>query len=247
MASVYGNACLVISATHAAEGSAGCFSKRSPSTAPVLCYTHKTLNNYEIPIFIEPCSEIHRSYEPSGFDNSIQTNRLPVLSRSWCFQERLLANRMVHFAGEDLIWECRSKTLCECMGLDLQNQIKSMKSRFAGESYSYDLWHKLLQMYLSCDITRASDRLPAISGIVKQMQGAGLGEYVAGIWKENLFADLLWTSYPRPRVEKWQAPTWSWACFHNWNGFSYTIQNADSHESFLDHINLPTTKPPRFG
>jgi hypothetical protein len=129
MAEVYGSASLVISATHAAQGSAGCFSKRSPSGAPVLCYTHKTLNNDEVPIYVEPVSEIHMSYEPSSLYNSNPADCLPVLSRSWCFQERLLATRVLHIAGEDLIWECRSKTLCECMGLDLGGGMKSMKER----------------------------------------------------------------------------------------------------------------------
>ena len=190
MASVYGNASLVISATHAAQGSAGCFSKRSPLLAPVLYYTYKTSNNDEIAIYIERDLYIHGNFYPLRSYDLEREAILPVLSRSWCFQERLLATRILHFAGEDLFWECRSKSFCECMAADSRSYIRSMKRRWVEEPHSYDLWHKMLRLYMSCNITYSSDRLPAISGVVKQMQRAGLGYYVAGIWKKNVFADL---------------------------------------------------------
>ncbi|KAH8648307.1 heterokaryon incompatibility protein-domain-containing protein, partial [Tricladium varicosporioides] len=188
MAFIYGNAYLVISATHAAQGSTGCFSERLPQ---MLCYIHKTSNNDEIPIYVEPASEIHSSFESLSIHSKLSP-QLPLLSRSWCFQERLLATRVLHFAGDDLIWECRSKTLCECTGLDPQKSMKSIQGSFVDERHSYALWHKLLKVYMSRQKTYPSDRLPAISGIAQQMQHAGLGDYVFGIWKENLFEDLLW-------------------------------------------------------
>jgi hypothetical protein len=244
MASVYGSAYLVISATHAAQGSGGCFSERSLSAAAVLCYTHKTPNNEEIPIYVQAASEIHSSYETSGIFDSKPTPKLPVLSRSWCFQERLLATRVLHFAGEDLVWECRSKTTCECMGLDLWNRTKSIQRKFLDERHSYELWHRLLKLYMSRHITYPSDRLPAISGIAQQMQRAGLGDYIAGLWKENLFADLLWYSFPAQRAERCRGPSWSWACLSDPTELSYLVQTDHGlediyyPESALDHVNL---------
>ena len=39
---------------------------------------------------------------------------LPVLTRKWAFQERLLSRRTIYFGEEELAWECRSVTLCQC-------------------------------------------------------------------------------------------------------------------------------------
>lgn len=128
------------------------------------------------------------------------------------------------------------------MGLDLGGGVKSMKERCVDEPKSYDLWHQLLKLYLSRNITYPSDRLPAISGVVKEMQRNGLGKYVAGIWEENLFADLLWIPYLGQRVDKWQAPSWSWACLYGRVELSHAVQNDNSHD--LDHVNLRQRNSP---
>lgn len=47
MASIYGNAYLVFSATHAAQESQGCFSSRSSE----LCYNYKDAKGDEVPIY----------------------------------------------------------------------------------------------------------------------------------------------------------------------------------------------------
>ncbi|KXH68347.1 heterokaryon incompatibility protein [Colletotrichum salicis] len=38
----------------------------------------------------------------------------PITKRAWVFQERLLSGRVVHFAGSEVNWDCRSKRMCEC-------------------------------------------------------------------------------------------------------------------------------------
>ncbi|KAI1042057.1 hypothetical protein LB505_007223 [Fusarium chuoi] len=63
-------------------------------------------------------------------------------------------------------------------------------------------------------MTKANDRLPALSGIAKWLQPhlANPG-YLAGIWNNSdLHRQLAWytysTKYPRPQ---YRAPSWSWA------------------------------------
>jgi hypothetical protein len=43
------------------------------------------------------------------FLGSIETYRAecPLISRGWCFQERILAPRMIHFVSHELIYQCR--------------------------------------------------------------------------------------------------------------------------------------------
>src|SRR4051812_36574842 len=40
--------------------------------------------------------------------------RCPLLDRGWCFQERILAPRMLHFANRELVYHCREGRECEC-------------------------------------------------------------------------------------------------------------------------------------
>lgn len=42
----------------------------------------------------------------------------PTLERAWCFQERLLSKRVVHFTKSEMLWDCKSICHCECGALD---------------------------------------------------------------------------------------------------------------------------------
>lgn len=81
-------------------------------------------------------------------------------------------------------------------------------------------WWKIIWMYTKGDLTRASDKLPAISGLARQMvqfMGEGLvshDEYVAGLWRRNLHLNMLWRvdcNHANSRLDNSYAPTWSWA------------------------------------
>ena len=45
---------------------------------------------------------------------------LPLFSRAWCFQERNLSSRVVHFAADELYWECMTTLTCECSNISHQ-------------------------------------------------------------------------------------------------------------------------------
>ncbi|KAF1358181.1 hypothetical protein EJ07DRAFT_157182 [Lizonia empirigonia] len=54
--------------------------------------------------------------------------------------------------------------------------------------------------------------LPALSGLAKRCADINGDEYLAGLWRKNLFADLLWNAYGDvKRAQPWRAPSWSWA------------------------------------
>lgn len=55
----------------------------------------------------------HTSFQgavPSPFHD------LPLFQRGWCFQERLMAPRTLHFAEDELFFQCRTEDRCECSG-----------------------------------------------------------------------------------------------------------------------------------
>lgn len=152
---------------------------------------------------------------------------LPLLTRGWVHQERLLSPRILHFSHNELIWECMEHLTCECHGLNLSDSTRlqwlAPKDRL--HPYSLQLvnwmmrrgppvWHAVVADYTRMNLTKAEDILPAISGLAKTVIKTTGWEYVAGMWKENLIVDLTWST-KRPHLAKrrrpWQAPTFSWA------------------------------------
>jgi hypothetical protein len=98
--------------------------------------------------------------------------------------------------------------------------IRFPKERYADMALSpskYDLcekWNGILKQYCKLDITLGKDKLPALSGIARLMQGLRNNErYLAGLWKDHLHRDLCWYfDDPAPRHSlEWRAPSWSWA------------------------------------
>ncbi|KAK7966438.1 uncharacterized protein PG986_000715 [Apiospora aurea] len=58
--------------------------------------------------------------------------REPATHEGWAFQERLLSPRALHFCKEEMVWECRSVTGCECGSMPTLPNIK--------EHFTLGLW-----------------------------------------------------------------------------------------------------------
>ncbi|TRX90096.1 hypothetical protein FHL15_009015 [Xylaria flabelliformis] len=77
-------------------------------------------------------------------------------------------------------------------------------------------WGHIVSTYMSCNLTKPSDRFLAMSGIAKSIQETGGDTHIAGLWKNIFHVDLAWESSVSPsakakRVNDFYAPTWSWA------------------------------------
>jgi hypothetical protein len=118
---------------------------------------------------------------------------------------------------------------------------KAYKTRLDSEIKSkerYD-WHNIVTQYHERSLTYASDFLPALSGIVTRLQTLGAGDYLAGLWRENLVDELLWSREINElglnaifiRAKPYRAPTWSWAslCRYNRNQYEHSLD----HHSFI--------------
>ncbi|RFU30677.1 hypothetical protein B7463_g5660, partial [Scytalidium lignicola] len=83
----------------------------------------------------------------------------------------------------------------------------------------YDFWHGLVHLYSLRQLSFENDKLPAVSGIASEVHEITDLEYLAGLWKENLVADLCWhrdyeiggLQVPGIQREIYVAPSWSWA------------------------------------
>jgi hypothetical protein len=72
-------------------------------------------------------------------------------------------------------------------------------------------WYDLLWLYGPKKTTRASDKLPALSGLAS-LYAEKIGEdYLAGLWRHQLIEGLMWQSLSFRRVSEYRAPSWSWA------------------------------------
>jgi len=85
---------------------------------------------------------------------------------------------------------------------------------------AHHLWYLLVQQYTHPLLTKASNRLPAISGLARIFQGlfSAHSQYVAGIWTGDIHNGLAWhkestgTKEVVPRSPNFhQAPSFSWA------------------------------------
>jgi hypothetical protein len=154
----------------------------------------------------------------------------PLFTRAWGFQEQYLASRGVFFTGKELLWRCLSTQKCECMEEDNRRPVDEdmdfwERLHSPDKIKSFGGWRSLMSYYSKKNITYDSDRLPAISGIAKYVQSLGVGEYLAGFWKDDIYESLLWLpkrvipplakgdssrSTYRRRATDYHAPTWSW-------------------------------------
>ncbi|KAF7530156.1 hypothetical protein G7054_g9651 [Neopestalotiopsis clavispora] len=77
-----------------------------------------------------------------------------------------------------------------------------------------EIWHKMVEKYSVLELTRMSDRLPALSGLAERI-APGSRPYLAGLWKDTIRLDLLWRvdqiNESHRRTPENLSPTWSWS------------------------------------
>ncbi|KAK3995233.1 heterokaryon incompatibility protein-domain-containing protein [Cladorrhinum sp. PSN332] len=144
----------------------------------------------------------------------------PLFERGWVLQERMMSPRVVYFLKDEVAWECAGDpdddegtgVLCECGvmeregDLDLGGMDGGRKKEHAmvlmngGQRLAGMEWRRLVQMYSCLKLSFGHDKLPALSGMAKQMLGRKKKNdtevrYLAGLWSDELCSDLLWVRW----------------------------------------------------
>ncbi|KAJ4986560.1 hypothetical protein SVAN01_07996 [Stagonosporopsis vannaccii] len=144
----------------------------------------------------------------SFYGETVDMERLPLFQRGWCMQERLLACRIIHFLPDEIFYECRQDSRCEC-GLSreirpgrgfqktlwpsLEDPTSSRHHYPNGDAYTcWDQWHAIAQSFSKLQLTYAYDALPALSGIAKRALLLRPGTYLAGVWEIGIAFHLSW-------------------------------------------------------
>jgi hypothetical protein len=211
MASIYQNATLTLAATSSCDSTGGCFAKSSATYQSRKWNFTDTENN---------AFEIHTRI--SLDHDEFSRWALPLSTRAWAFQERVLSPRVLHFTENELIWECSQQINCECSEVCRYmketggtNKTAFRPNEWADESLAKidRHWQEIVSLYTTKDLTFDKDIFPALQGLAKMVPGK-MGPYLAGLWRNTVDSNLCWYVPDRlyePRLEKWRAPSWSWA------------------------------------
>lgn len=135
-------------------------------------------------------------------------------TRAWIWQERLLAARTVFFTPSAMKFECHRHSIWEGFDQDISGHSWSAQL----DNISHISWTTLVEEYMGRDITRPSDRLPAIESVMKRIENSTGWSPLWGLWANKLVESLGWQSKEAGigihacRMNPGHyAPTWSWA------------------------------------
>ncbi|KAI1611958.1 hypothetical protein EDD36DRAFT_475661 [Exophiala viscosa] len=192
---------------------------------------------------ISPCDlKWHFLGDEKGFPLSLVYQRN---GGAWVLQERLLSQRVLYFGSEMMYWECNSRARYEVLGYpiedDYQNRnevekrsFKELRDRDSWLGY----WYNIVETYSQCDLTRETDKLPALSGIARVLYEILGDTYVAGVWSGDIPRGLAWCmpTYQKQlvpvRPTEYTAPSWSFASVqhridHINNNHAYQLRDKD--------------------
>lgn len=165
-----------------------------------------------------------------GYEN----DSAPLNTRAWTLQENLLSPRTLHYAEQQIVFECQKYSVTESdlsprgtTDADVFTTIKRYflmpdcgrkdpsvvkyptMARFTDPLYR---WYQMLTEYYKRSLTFEDDLFAAISGLAREISQQTKMTYKAGIWVEDFHMGLLWNVGCRGSLpSKYREPSWSWA------------------------------------
>ncbi|KAH7323888.1 heterokaryon incompatibility protein-domain-containing protein [Rhexocercosporidium sp. MPI-PUGE-AT-0058] len=171
------------------------------------------------------------------------STQCPIRTRGWTFQEELLSRRYLSFETTQTYLRCGTIVHHEC---GRQEDLLKDESPFMeGERLLQRKdWLEIVRRYSSRNLTKESDKLPALSGLAHEYCRRWGGEYLAGLWRQDLCRDLLWRrnemyTLPEPRrPEEYRAPSWSWASLDGRIEFAGPANVHDEFKIRIDSVKM---------
>lgn len=225
MAFIYKHAYLTISASCASHEHQGCFRKRNAAGIQPWCLTSNPLLPSNQSGWSHVSSHV-ASKEPKIYQK--EGGKLGYLAdRGWIFQERVFSQRIIHFAEEEVYWECKELQASEAwpeptkyfsMNMGFRPSIASNSLR--KNQNEQQLWYHLVKEYSPREFTYDRDKLPALSGLSREraeLRKDTKDEYLAGLWRSTMPIGLCCKTFDdTTRIpEGYLAPSWSWASLHS--------------------------------
>lgn len=174
-------------------------------------------------------------------------------TRGWTLQELFMSSRILWFTVDQVGFSCPFAYACESQPrlrdrrtIDLPRYEKRLELHTmllqGSEMQAWqDRWLDLVQDFTHRCLTKATDRLPALHGLITTVQRSIKDKCVAGLWTCDLMRQLLWCAWGEVEymdfgtlfmyeevfdsncVQRWHwpekqtdlgtgyAPSWSWA------------------------------------
>ena len=219
MSSIYTQSWLNLAATSSTDSNGGLFNPRDWRLSAVCAVTATWQGFAKGQYYIVDHSAWGR-----------RVNDSPLNRRAWVFQERLLAPRTVHFAYDQIWWECRKIRSSEIFPHGIPE-----RPVYLGRSQIYEReviktftdldpddvvdcnekWLSWVTEYTRMDLTKDTDKLVAIAGLaiyIQSLLGWSPADYLAGLWNKDIIVDLLWrVAKTGVKIPIYVAPSWSWA------------------------------------
>jgi hypothetical protein len=225
MGRIYKNALCNIAATASANSHGGLFFDRDPRIVrPAVTISQWS----DCPPFTYQISKLHL-WEDGVSEAVLHT-------RGWVLHERFLAPRTMHFASDQIYWECLELQACETFPRGLPSTVRRHGLTLPGKELDfsrggkelrpfwqqpplpmfdgYRVWKEVVEIYSCIRLSRAKDKLVAISALAKEARQALKDDYLAGLWRRHLGWELGWQvseGYSHTRPSEYCCPSWSWA------------------------------------
>jgi hypothetical protein len=176
-------------------------------------------------------------------------------ARAWVLQEQLLSPRVLSYSNEELYWNCTTLNASETFPNGVPSfydadwkfpDERLFKEVILGHSNTnisknrfYLSWRKVVEAYSERKMTKETDKLAALLGLVKEAAIFLDDRFLVGVWEKRLWAELLWwVKDPKKskRHETFSAPTWSWVSINA--AISYNLDGFDTVDAMNSCIKI---------
>lgn len=253
MADIYRRADFTVASIDAKGGDSGCFFPRDGRGIRP-CRIDVARPPTEMDTYGMQAGKIF-AFPKIRFDHSRASYRRhgALDDRGWCLQEQALSPRILSYGKDGLYWECVTTYASEWSPEGITPDSRSgdneyihvLRKEAAGIAKEdrnrrfenkYHAWHLLAQDYSRRKLTYDSDKVVALSGIIKNLSEPKKDSCHFGVWEKLLWRDLLWLVYTKNTILKsfhgsWgtlppmgppgqrlsletDIPSWSWMSVH---------------------------------
>lgn len=197
----------------------------------------------------------------------------PLYKRGWTLQEQMLSSRVLVYDSWQVWWEClegkksdkgNPDSISSNGGwidrLPIHGQMgrieRISRDRNHDPDFLWKKWADAVETYTMRDLTIASDKLPALSGLASRFSNLWGCAYYAGLWEERLIEGLRWSVLEpfATVINHSYTPSWSWASVIgavSWSVESYdnvpVVKNPVTFTSIVECKVTPTNKAVPFG
>ncbi|KAF1967189.1 HET-domain-containing protein, partial [Bimuria novae-zelandiae CBS 107.79] len=156
-----------------------------------------------------------RIIEHNGWKKILERSALH--KRGWALQERLLSPRILYFTKEQILFECDIHRVCELFptnpppgyapnSSDRRDDrpytwykafvSKEEQTGQFGENSKinsfFRRWLVIVEDYTKCHLTKRSDKLIALNGLVDLFEHLSGEKHLTGLWRSHIWESLLW-------------------------------------------------------